>query len=242
MLTLAQEKKVALTAQREGLQIAQAEIQSLLEFVEWNMENTSDQDLMGIHTQLQSKVEDGEKRHQQLSLDPATTADITYCPPSPGDIPRDLGEVFRLISFTPPSSAQFGKPSTAVLKIPDHQNPIVLAELQSLADPASSVLADMVGKGAGVYHITYTPRVRGRHDLTVKVNGQDISGSPFKVFVKIHPTQLGPPVRTISRVNEPWGIAINNKQQLVVAKEGGEKITIRKRDGITLQTIKNEKM
>ena len=197
VLTLAQEKEDALMAQRKGLQMAQTEIQSLVEFVERNVENTSDQDLMVIRTQLQSKVEEGEKRHQQLSLDPATTADITCCPPSPDNIPRDLGEVFRL-SFTPPSSLQLGKPSTAVLKIPDHQNPTIRAELQSLADPASSVPADVVGKGAGVYHITYTPRVRGRHDLTVKVNGQGIAGSPFRVFVKIHPTQLGPPVRTIT--------------------------------------------
>ena len=240
VLTLAQEKKDALTAQRKGLQMAQTEIQSLVEFVERNVENTSDQDLMGIRTQLQSKVEEEEKRHQQLSLDPATTADITYCPPSPDDIPRDLGEVFRL-SFTPPSSPQLGKPSTAVLKISDHQNPTIRAELQSLADPASSVEADVVGKGAGVYHITCTPRARGRHDLTVKVNGQDIAGSPFRVFVKIHPTQLGPPVWTITGVNKPYGITTNSRQQLVVAEEGGKKITMRERDGKTLRTIKCDK-
>ena len=241
VLTLAQEKEDALMAQMKGLQMAQTEIQSLVEFVERNVENTSDQDLMVIRTQLQSKVEEGEKRHQQLSLDSATTADITCCPPSPDNILRDLGEVFRL-SFTPPSSLQLGKPSTAVLKIPDHQNPTIRAELQSLADPASSVPADVVGKGAGVYHITYTPRVRGRHDLTVKVSGQDIAGSPFRVFVKIHPTQLGPRVRTITGVNQPWGIAINNKQQLVVAEYGGNKISIRERDGKTLQTIESDKL
>ena len=240
--TLAKEKKDALTAQMKGLEMSQTEIQSLVEFVERNVENTSDQDLMGILTQLQSKVKEGEKRHEQLSLDPATTADISYCPPSPDEIPRDLGEVFRFISFNPPPSPQLGKPSTAVLKISDCQIPTIRAELQSLADSASSVQADVVGKGAGVYHITYTPRVRGRHDLTVKVNGQHIAGSPFRVFVKIHPTQLGPPVRTITGVNQPWGIAITSKQQLVVAEYGGKKITVRERDGKTIRTIENEKM
>ena len=222
--------------------MAQTEIRSLVEFVEWNVENTRDQHLMGICTQLQLKVEEGEERHQQLSLEPATTANITCCPPSPGDIRRDLGEVFQLFSFTPPSPLQLGKPSTAVLKILSHPNLAIQAELQTLADPASSVQADVVEKGAGVYHITYTPQVRGRHDLTVKVNGQIIAGSPFRVFVKIHPTQLGPPVRTITGVNQPWGIAINSKQQLVMAEEGGKKVTIRERDGKTLWTMRNEKM
>ena len=239
--TLAKKKKDALTAQMKGLEMAQTEIQSLVEFVKRNVQNTSDQDLMGIRTQLQSKVKEGEKRHEQLSLDPATTADISYCPPSPDEIPTDLGEVFR-ISFTLPSSSQLGKPSTAVLKIPHRQKQTIRAELQSLADPASSVQADVVGKGAGVYHITYTHRVRGRHDLSVEVNGQHIAGSPFRVFVKIHPTQLGPPVRTITGVNRPWGIAITSKQQLVVAEDGGKRITVRERDGKTLQTIQHEKM
>ena len=240
--TLAKKKKDALTAQMKGLEMAQTEIQSLVEFAERNVENTSDQDLMGIHTQLLSKVKEVEKHHEQLSLDPATTADISYCPPSPDEIPRDLGEVFRLISFTPPPSPQLGKPSTAVLKISDCQNPAIRAELQSLVYPTSSMQADVVEKGTGVYHITYTPRIRGRHDVVVKVNGQHIAGSPFRVFVKIHPTQLGPPLWTITEVNQPWGIAINSKNQLVVAEEGGKKITVRERNGKTLQTIENEKM
>ena len=97
---LAQEKKDALAAQRKGLQVAQAEIHSLVEFVERNVENTSDQDLMGIRTQLQTKVEEEEKRHQQLSLEPATTADIACNPPSPDAIPRELGAVFRAVTPT----------------------------------------------------------------------------------------------------------------------------------------------
>ena len=52
---LAQEKKDALAAQRKGLQVAQAEIQSLVEFVERNIENSSDQDLMGIAHNCRSR-------------------------------------------------------------------------------------------------------------------------------------------------------------------------------------------
>ena len=61
------------------------------------------------------------------------------------------------------------------------------------------------------------------------------------MFVKIHPTQLGQPVRTITGLNGPWGIAINSKQQLVVAECGGEKISIMERDGKKVQTIECDK-
>ena len=243
--TLAKEKKDALMAQMKGLQMAQTEIQSLVEFVERNVENTSDQDLMGILTQLQSKVKEGEKRHEQLSLDPATTADLAYHSPSLKAIPRNLGEVYQqtipAILGEIESTCQLGETMQVTIAAPTAQSAHIHAQLQSLVDPASSVQADVVGEGAGVYHITYNPRVRGRHDLTVKVNGQQIAGSPFRVFVKIHPTQLGPPVRTITGVNLPWGIAITSKQQLVVAEWGG-KITVGGRCGHTLQTIKNKKM
>ena len=183
------------------------------------MENTNDQDLMGIHTQLQTKTEEKEKRHQQLSLEPATTADIACNPPSPDAIPRELGAVFRFAFETKKlASVELSKPSTVVLKIPDLKKPTIQATLKSLVDVTSSVQATVTQNDAGVYTITFTPRVRGRHDMTVTVNGKEIAGSPFRVFVKIHPTQLGQPVHTITGLNMPWGIAINSKQQLRVVR------------------------
>ena len=191
-VTLAREKD-ALMAQRKGLQMAETEIQSLVEFVERNVENTSEEDLMVIFTQLQAKMEEEEKHHQQLSLEPATTADITYDPPSPDAIPRNLGEVLQLPQMPQVCevgdllSIQLGKPSKMMtLKATGQQNPTIQGELESLVVPTSSVQADVVLKGVGVYNITCTPPVRGRHDLRVKVNGKDIVGSPFRVFVKIH--------------------------------------------------------
>ena len=243
---LAQEKKDALAAQRKGLQVAQAEIQSLVEFVERNVENTSDQDPMGIRTQLQTKVEEEEKRHQQLSLEPATTADIACNPPSPDTIPRELGAVFPAgdlakLNVTLPETFSVGESAQVSVKVPQSVGTNVQAQLKSLADPSCAMLVSVAPTNADTYTITFTPRVRGRHDLTVTVNGKEIAGSPFRVFVKIHPTQLGQPVRTITGLNQPWGIAINSKQQLMVAEGGGKKITIMERNGKRVQTIECDK-
>ena len=75
--------------------------------------------------------------------------------------------------------------------------------------------------------------------MTVKVNGARIAGSPFQVFANIHPIQLGEPVRVVEGVNHPWGIALNSKQQLVVAEKN--EVTILDREGKKLQTIACEK-
>ena len=69
------------------------------------------------------------------------------------------------------------------------------------------------------------------------MNGTQITGSPFQVFAKIHPTQLGEPVRVVEGVNHPWGIALNSKQQLVVAEWSGKKVTVFDREGKKVQTI-----
>ncbi len=68
------------------------------------------------------------------------------------------------------------------------------------------------------YCIVYTPTVRGRHELIVTVNGQEVAGSPFPVFVSIHPSQLGKPVRVITGVKTPGYLAINSVGEIIVTK------------------------
>ena len=222
---LAQGKEDVLTAQAKDLQIAQTEIQSLVEFVERNIENTSDQDLMSICTQLQTKMKDGEKHHRKTMLKPATTSDVVCGLPSLDAIPRDLGAV---MAIDPPKVCSVGEPTQFSLKVPQSIGCSVQVQLKSLVDPSCIVDATVTTTGNDdTYVITYTPLVRGRHDLILKVNAVNITGSPFQVFVNIHTKQLGKPIHIIDGFNSPWGIAINNKHQLVVTERGdGGKISI----------------
>ena len=192
--SLAQEKKNALAAQKTVLQVAQKEIQLLTELVERNVESTSDQDLMSIRRQLQSKMEEEEKHHRQLSLEPTATADIAYHLPSPDDIPKRLGVVYDLSS--PPqlfniNSCELGSPVQVKLFAPRVSLGDISAGLKCVADPSSSssLEGEVAENGVGVFSISVTPGVRGRHDLTAKVRGEEIEGSPFRMFVKFPGTR-----------------------------------------------------
>ena len=240
--TLAQEKKDALAAQQKRFQVAQTEIQLVVELVDRNIESTSDQDLMCIRTQLQSKMEEEENYYRQLSLEPTATADIFCNLPSPDTIPKDLGTVFNLAFVQHiDNTYELGASMQVSLVAPTATLADISAHLKCVANPSSSLQVDVIEKGVGIYSITHTPQVRGRHDLIVKVKDKEIDGSPFRVVVKIPPTQFGQTVRKIKGLGGPWGIAINNKQQLVVAEGGlfgcGRKITIMERDGKKVQTI-----
>ena len=91
--------------------------------------------------------------------------------------------------------------------------------------------------GADEYHIQFAPTVRGRHELTVVVDGQQIAGSPFPVFISIHPTQLGKPVRVWENISMPAGITVNSAGEIIVVGWDGD-VMIFDKEGKILRFIK----
>ena len=79
---------------------------------------------------------------------------------------------------------------------------------------------------ANQYEISYQPTSRGRHQLHIRVDGEHIKGSPFAVTVKLPVQKLGSPVRTINGVKRPWGVAINQRGDIVVAESGRRCVAI----------------
>ena len=87
------------------------------------------------------------------------------------------------------------------------------------------------------YRISCTPTTRGCHELTVTVNGQEAAGSPFPVFVSIHPSKVGKPVKVISGLKCPTDLAINSIGEIIVAEYTGGVVALAK-DGKKLRSIK----
>ena len=85
------------------------------------------------------------------------------------------------------------------------------------------------------YRLKYTPTIRGRHELIVTVNGQEVAGSPFPVFVSISPALLGKPVQVITGIEEPTDIALSATGDLIVL--ASRRVTIFDRKGEKLQEL-----
>ena len=97
----------------------------------------------------------------------------------------------------------------------------VVGQLKSFYD-GSVVKCDVDQSGPGEYRIQYTPTVRGRHELTVLVDGQQVAGSPFPVFVSIPPTQLGKPVKVWDDLKYACGITTNSVGDVIVTGNYGD--------------------
>ena len=76
------------------------------------------------------------------------------------------------------------------------------------------------------YKVSYTPVSRGQHKLHVQVNDREINGSPFTVTVYPDPRQLGHPVRTVTGLDLPYGIAVNSHQEMIVSETSCDKLSI----------------
>ena len=121
-----------------------------------------------------------------------------------------------------PAYGELKQKSKVTLRLHNaHNVERVEATLTSLVDPAANTPVEVVVKTAGVYEISYIPTVRGRYDLTVKVNSTDVRGGPFRVFVRIHPSQFGDPVLTSGEMGRPYGITVASNGEVLVAQNGG---------------------
>ena len=133
-------------------------------------------------------------------------------------------------------SAETNSTTTFTVSVKDHLNKPcthphqLTTTLRSLVD-GSVVETTQTSKDEATYEVQYTATQRGRHQLSVAVNCVEIHGSPFAVFIKTPPTQLGTPVQVIRGLNGPYCIAINSDSELIVSEHASHKIFVYTRRG-----------
>ena len=87
------------------------------------------------------------------------------------------------------------------------------------------------------YEINYRPTVGGRHQLHIKIDGKHIKGSPFAVTVRRTIEKMGTPIKIITRLKDPWGVAVNKKGEIIVVETGADCVSIFSRSGEKLRSF-----
>ena len=231
-----------LSVQEKGFEMASGTVQSLVDFVEQNIENATEEELMSIHTQVMNRISEETKKHQcsKADLEPVEKANLMVdvgCAMEVKKICQEKTYLFGISMDIPVmKDAEVGKSAAIQVSYKPSRNPLLIeSKLVTVAD-GTVVKATAQQKRNDVYQIKCIPKVRGRHKLEITANGLPVPGSPFPVFVKIPPTQLGKPVKIIEGVEDPIDIAINSAGELLVAEEHGDVIIIDK-SGRKVQSI-----
>ena len=236
--TIAQEKLQKLSQQEKTLSQASAEPQSVVDYTERYVSLSTDNELVSMDTEIRKTIQQKIQEHCKSgrSLEPVEEAEADMA------VEVTCAEALQQLCLTQANvtpyidpakctvdltaSAEVGKPYVGTLTTrlsngkPNDRKCKVTCHIKSLYNGITTDC--VIGKdGPGRYSIQYTPTVRGRHELTVLINGRHVAGSPFPVYVSIHPTQLVKPVKIWTEITRSLGITANSKGEILVALFGG---------------------
>ncbi|XP_064396555.1 E3 ubiquitin-protein ligase TRIM71-like [Halichondria panicea] len=242
----ADSKMEKLTVQEKGLDLSLGTAQSLIDFVERTLENASDEELITMQEQVVSRI-DAEvvKRGKEAANPDPMEKDNFGVKVFVCEDLKKLCENNIIVYEGKPivkgdgiKTAEVDKCSKLIFYCGSKRGKLQVL-LKTLSDDTSQQLQAVPVRG-GVYSVEYTPRVRGRHHLLISVDDKPIPGSPFSVLVKIPPTKLDKPVRVIRGINNPWYMAFNSSEELIVTDYIGDVLVFDKK-GEQIRSISKSK-
>ena len=93
----------------------------------------------------------------------------------------------------------------------------------------------------GSYKISYFAKNTGERHVSVKVNGQQVHGSPFVVSVKRRQyrsvSSFGHQGSTAGMLRKPWGVAVNERNEIAVTETGNNRVFVFSSDGIYIRSF-----
>ena len=244
---LTKTKKKNLAAQNDELETAETKLASCQSFVRDSLRTGSQGEVMKIKATVTKQVKEMTSNFKPDMLTPCETANVKFISsPEIVQACRQFGEVY-LKESSPENCyatgrgmerAEAGERATAVLHVVDHNG-------KACSTPVETVTCELVSEISGEkrdcsvkktedsqYEISYQPSRRGMYQLHIKVEGENIKGSPFPV------TMLGKlPIKTISEVKRPWGVAVNKRGDVIVAERDGHCVSIFSPTGEKLQSF-----
>ena len=231
--TTVEQKSRHLSEQREGLSLPCAVVESVIDYTEHCVEHSADDEIMYIHAEIQSRInrEIEEQQKERKDLEPVEEVDLGVEVNCAEDLKLlcqikakivQLGIQYHITgdglkSSSVNETSQFEVSISLSNGMPVKRSHVVKCNLRSLSN-GSTTECEVGAVGGNRHRIQYTPTVQGCHELIVTVNGQEVADSPFPVFVSIHPTLLGKPVRVITGVKWPNDVAVTTAGNIVIVE------------------------
>ena len=211
----------------------------------------ADSEFMGMHAELACQIQRGVEEHDEgvVSLEPMEEVDVgveVRCAEALQQLCQTKAKLTQF-SIAPAKCTVSGEGAKAavlntiseVTLTTTKRNCKVDCHLKSLSN-GSIIQCNVDHTAARNYCIIqYTPTVRGRCELTVSVDGQQVADSPFPVFVSVPVAQLGRPVSVWRGLSRPSSVAVNSVGEVVVGERKGDVIVFDK-EGMRLKTVQRK--
>ena len=118
---------------------------------------------------------------------------------------------------------------------------IITVEIKNDDDRECATEAQVQDNKDGSYNISYFAKEAGTCQTSVMINGEHVSGSPFTVQVK--PRQYKPVLSfggegsSAGRFAGPWGVAVNERNEIAVTDRKNNRVQIFSSDGTYLRSF-----
>ena len=238
--TVVQQKIQLLTKQREEAETVLKQLKGCDEFVEQSLKVRSQQQILREKQNMVQVMTTVSQDVNPVVFQPLEEANITF---TSNQTLVDKYEGIGELKSTPfgksilvKNACYVGKKSTITLNLMTQDGSplsvplsLISCELSSADD--SHLICDINETQSGNYDISFTPCTRGKHQLTIRLGGVNIPGSPFTLRIIPSPEIRGKPVNIISGLNRPYGVIFAKNEDIVVAEQGANRITILNKEG-----------
>ena len=250
---MTQAKLKCLAAQSDRIETTLARLNSCLQFMRESIRTGNESDVLMMKANTLQQVKELNTPFQQDMLIPNTVADMIFS--ALADMTamcQDYGQVFSPGSLDPSNCQVTGKgveaakvmeTSTVILQAVNYggksyEKPIMSLECELESEITCSRASCRVERRGQIqYEISYQPTIKGRHQLHIKVEGQHVRGSPFSVGVKSRVENLSTLIQTICCMDEPWGVAINQRGEVMVSDNERHCVSVFSPSGVNLRSF-----
>ena len=239
--TVVQQKIQLLTKQREEAETVLKQLKGCEEFVEQSLKVGSQQQILREKQNMVQVMTTVNQDVNPVVFQPIEEANITFTSNQTlVDKYEGIGELKSKPfgkSVLVKNACYVDKKSTITLNLQTQDGSplsvppsLISCELSS-ADDSQLISCDINETKSGNYDISFTPRTRGKHQLTIRLGGVNIPGSPFTLYIIPSPEMRGKPVNIVSGLDSPWSVVITKNEEIVVAESGANCITILNKEG-----------
>ena len=245
---LVQPKLKNLAAQRDEVETILAQLDSCLTVVAESLKTGSQEEILKMKKGVMNQIENMTAEFNEEALTPCEVADvgITILPSLANDC-RHIRDFYIKPSAEKSYATGRGlevamvneKTTTFVYTLDHNENPYTShaykmttsCQLVSDMDSNAMINGDVRQVKDNQYEISYQPSSIGSHQLHIKIDGKHIKASPFAVTVKRPIEKMGTPIKIITGLKKPWGVAVNKKGEIIVVEYGAHRVSVYSRAG-----------
>ena len=248
--TVVQQKNELLTKQREEAETVLKQFKGCEELVEQSLKVGTQQQILREKPNMVQVMTTVNQDVNPVVFQPIEEPNITFTSNQTlVDKYEGIGELKSKTfgkSIIVKNACYIGKKSTITLNLQTQDGSplsvplsLISCELSSAGD-SQLISCDINETQSGNYDISLTPRTGGKYQLTIRLGGLNIPGSPFTLRIIPSPEMRGTPVNIISGRNTPYGVVITKNEEIVVAECNANCITILNKEGKKVKSLGTE--